>query len=193
MASHHRALDAARDELRNLDPRLGLAMVVCRLLPDLVGIRLRAVVLRFAGVSIGPGSVIGGAVTISGAERPALRVKLGRNAWLNAGCHFDATERIELGDEVGLGQEVMVLTLTHHMGPAWRRLGNGRPAPVRIGDGCWVGARALILPGVTIGRGSVVAAGAVVTADVPPNSIVGGVPAKVIRPLDEGGPGASGA
>ncbi|NTU65300.1 MAG: hypothetical protein HGB05_18340 [Chloroflexi bacterium] len=66
-----------------------------------------------------------------------------------------------------------------------QRAGATFSAPVTIQDGTWLGARCIVLPGVTVGRGSVVGAGSVVTKDVPPNTLVGGVPAKVIRSIND--------
>jgi maltose O-acetyltransferase len=105
---------------------------------------------------------------------------LGEEVYLNVGYFFDLNDRVTIGDFVGLGHEVMVLTASHRLGDGRRRNGLMTTAPVTIGAGAWIGARAVILPGVTIGNGAVVSAGAVVNADVPPNSLVAGSPAKVI-------------
>lgn len=70
------------------------------------------------------------------------------------------------------------------MGSSERRAGAGWAKPIHIEDGCWIGARVTVLGGVRIGRGSVVAAGAVVTRDVPENCLVGGVPARLLRQLE---------
>ena len=78
---------------------------------------------------------------------------------------------------------VLVVTTTHETGPAEGRAGELLPAPVVIGDGCWIGAGATILSGVRIGAGSIVAAGSVVTDDVGVNLLVGGVPAREITQL----------
>lgn len=90
---------------------------------------------------------------------------------------FDLHAEIVVGDYVSLGQQVMLLTWTAETGLP--------PRPVRIEAGVWLGARSIILPGVTVGRGAIVAAGAVVAEDVPPDTLVGGVPAGVIRLLDQ--------
>ena len=78
---------------------------------------------------------------------------------------------------------VIIITDDHEIGPPWHRCGDRVARPVVIEDGVWIGARVTLLPGVTIGRGSVVAAGAVVNKDVPPNTLVGGVPARILRTL----------
>ncbi|MCA9970946.1 MAG: acyltransferase [Anaerolineales bacterium] len=121
--------------------------------------------------------------TITGQGDVAARLRVGPICRFNVGCFLNLGSSITIGRHVGFGQQVMLLTETHAIGPADYRSGQLTPKPVVIGDGCWIGARATILPGVTIGPGSVVAAGAVVTKDVPPNTLVGGVPARVLRPL----------
>jgi acetyltransferase-like isoleucine patch superfamily enzyme len=83
-----------------------------------------------------------------------------------------------------IGQEVSIITAGHQIAGPFYRAGTLRPAAVRIGGGVWIGARATILPGVNVGPGTVVAAGAVVAHDVPANVLVGGVPARVLRSLD---------
>ena len=77
----------------------------------------------------------------------------------------------------------MLLTSTHVHGDARQRAGEYAGRPVTIGDGCWVGARVAVLPGVTVGAGCVIAAGAVVVRDCTPNGLYGGVPAKQLRSL----------
>ncbi len=99
------------------------------------------------------------------------------------GCKFQDQGGIYIGDGALIGHNVVLATLNHAMSPS--RRGTMVPAPIRIGKNVWIGSNAAILPGVTIGDGAIVAAGAVVTRDVPENAIVGGVPAKVIRHLRE--------
>ena len=108
-------------------------------------------------------------------------ITLGKNVFINSGCCFQDQGGIEIGDNVLIGQQVVIATLNHDLVPEKRA--NMLPAPVKIGNGVWIGAHATILSGVTIGNGAVVAAGAVVTKDVPENTVVGGVPAKIIKKL----------
>ena len=89
---------------------------------------------------------------------------------------------IEIGDNVLIGQQVVIATINHDLTPSIRA--NMFPAPVKIGNSVWIGAHATILSGVTIGDNAVIAAGAVVTKDVPANAIVGGVPAKIIKQIE---------
>ena len=113
-------------------------------------------------------------------------IHLGRDVFVNAGCKFQDQGGIYLGDRVLVGQNVVLATLNHGMDPA--RRADLHPAPIRIGDDVWIGANATVLPGVTIGDGVIVAAGAVVTRDVPAMTVVGGVPARVIKRIEaEGG------
>jgi maltose O-acetyltransferase len=112
------------------------------------------------------------------------RLTLGADVSINRGCMIEAVGAITIGDEAGLGQDVLVLTVTHQVGHSRRRAGEVRTAPVTVGPGSWIGARSTLLPGVTVGAGAVVAAGAIVATDVPANTLVGGVPARLLRTLD---------
>ena len=110
-------------------------------------------------------------------------ITVGNRVFINSGCCFQDQGGIEIGDNVLIGQQVVIATLNHDLMPEKRA--NMLPAPVRIGNDVWIGAHATILSGVTIGNGAVVAAGAVVTKDVPENTVVAGVPAKVIKSIKE--------
>jgi maltose O-acetyltransferase len=173
-----------REESQGLHPRLLLARLLLAPLPLHVGSRLRPAVLRWAGFRIGRGVVMWSTPTFTGGRGMYANLQIGRSCWLNAGCFFDLGAPITLGDRVSLGQQVMILTNSHQMGAAERRAGPLVARPVVVGDGAWIGSRATILPGVTIGPGAIVAAGAVVTADVAANTLVGGVPARLIRAVD---------
>lgn len=109
-------------------------------------------------------------------------IRLGERVFLNSGCLFQDQGGITLGDDALIGHNVVIATLNHDLDPQTRA--TTVPRPVVIGERVWVGANATILPGVTIGDGAVVAAGAVVTKDVPPRTVVGGVPARVIRTIE---------
>lgn len=110
-------------------------------------------------------------------------ITIGKNVFLNMGCKFQDQGGICIGDGTLIGHNVVIATLNHAMAPQDR--GTMIPAPVHIGKQVWIGSNATILPGVTIGDGAIVAAGAVVTRDVPENTIVGGVPARIIRTISE--------
>lgn len=110
-------------------------------------------------------------------------IHIGKNVFINMGCKFQDQGGIFIGDGALIGHNVVLATLNHAKSPKDR--GSMIPAPIHIGNNVWIGSNATVLPGVTIGDGAIVAAGAVVTRDVPENTIVGGVPAKIIRPLRE--------
>ena len=110
-------------------------------------------------------------------------ISVGRNVFINACCHFQDHGGVTLGDGCMIGHNVVFATLNHGMAPEDR--GTTYPAPIRLGKNVWVGSNATILQGVSIGDNSVIAAGAVVTHDIPDNVIAAGVPAKVIKTIDE--------
>ena len=111
-------------------------------------------------------------------------ITLGKNVFINAGCKFQDQGGIFIDDDALVGHGVVIATLDHEMDPEKRHALH--PAPVHIGKKVWIGANATITSGVTIGDNAVVAAGAVVTKDVPNDTIVGGVPAKPIKKIDGG-------
>lgn len=104
---------------------------------------------------------------------------LGKDVFVNSGCRFQDTGGITIGDGTLIGHGCTLTTLNHAVDPA--RRADMLPAPVRIGRKVWLGAAVTVVPGVTIGDGAVVGAGAVVTKDVPADTIVAGVPARVVR------------
>ena len=106
-------------------------------------------------------------------------IHLGKNVFINSCCHFQDQGGITIGDNVLIGHNVVIATLNHNQNPKFRA--SIIPKPVKIGNDVWIGSNATILPGVKIGDGAVVAAGAVVTKDVKSNTIVGGNPAKLIK------------
>lgn len=110
-------------------------------------------------------------------------ITLGKNVFINSGCCFQDQGGITIGDGSLIGHQVVLATLNHEFAVS-KRAGM-RPAPIRIGKRVWIGSHATVLPGVNIGDGAVIAAGAVVTKDVPGYAIAGGVPARVIRKLTE--------
>jgi acetyltransferase-like isoleucine patch superfamily enzyme len=127
--------------------------------------------------------MVGGRLRLAGGLAPASRVRIGDDCFINDGCRFDTSAPITIDDGAYLGHDVALLTSTHELGPPDRRAGRFSCERIHVGRGAWIGARAVVLPGVTIGDGAVVAAGAVVTASVRANVVVGGVPARELRPL----------
>ncbi|HET6293321.1 MAG TPA: sugar O-acetyltransferase [Kribbella sp.] len=111
-----------------------------------------------------------------------INIRLGRNVFINQGCRLNDIGGIGIGDEVMIGPDVSLITSGHPVDPRTRRAGI-TAAPIRIGRNVWIGARAMILQGVTVGEDSVIGAGAIVTSDIPPSTLAVGVPAKVVRHL----------
>ena len=141
---------------------------------------------RVLGVRLGQGSAIFLQCFIWNSGPSHMRrngLRIGDHCRINRNCCLDARGSLSIGNNVSISPEVTILTLQHfYNDPQFA----DDPRPVVIEDHVWIGTRATILPGVTIGRGAVVAAGALVTKDVAPCVIVGGVPARLIgeRELD---------
>lgn len=110
-------------------------------------------------------------------------IRLGKDVFINTACTFIDRGGITLEDHVLLGPNVNLITTNHAFNPADRRSTISKP--IRVCENAWIGACAIILPGVTIGRNAVVAAGSVVTKDVSAESVVGGNPAKFIKYISE--------
>lgn len=109
-------------------------------------------------------------------------IRIGKQVFINACCHFQDHGGIRLGDGCQIGHNVVFATLNHGLAPETRH--TTYPAPIVLGKNVWVGSNATILQGVTIGDNAVIGAGAVVTHDIPAGVIAAGVPARVIRSIE---------
>ncbi len=148
---------------------------------------IRTMFLRFFGMKIGS-SVIYGKFRI----RMPSKITIGNGSVIGHYSSLDGRNGLSIGDNVNISSEVMIWTMDHdHNSSSFKTSGG----PVRINNHVWVSTRAIILPGVELGEGSVVAAGAVVTKNVEKFTVVGGIPAKEIgkrnkdlkySPLDSG-------
>lgn len=138
---------------------------------------VRAALSELTGQAIDPSSVL----------RPPFysdfgqNIRIGRNVFINHDCTFMDRGGITLEDRVLIGPKVSLITTNHQLDPSERR--HTVSEPIIIKENAWVGVAATVMPGVTIGEHSVVAAGATVTKDVPPNTVVAGVPARVVKTL----------
>lgn len=108
--------------------------------------------------------------------------KVGRNVFINQNCTFYDLGGLDIGDDVMIGPNVSLITSGHPLDPAQRRAAV-TAKPIVIERNVWIATGAIVIGGVTIGENAVVAAGSVVTRDVPPNSLVGGNPARLIRSI----------
>ena len=157
---------------------------------DVIGRGLRRWFFGWTGARIPRSCYVHGGIYLS---NPA-NLRLGARCTINRSCYFDLGGPITLADDVVLGHGVTVITSVHRLGPSSRRAGRVESTQaVDIGRGAWIGANATVLPGVRIGSGAVVGAGAVVRSDVAPNTMVAGVPARVVRSLDNRAPDQPGS
>lgn len=133
----------------------------------------RRFVYRLAGVKIGKGSSLHMGIVFYDPSR----IVIGKDTIIGERTVLDGRAKLEIGNHVDVASEVMIYNSEHDLESEFFE---AHTAPVVINDYAFIGPRSIILPGVTVGRGAVVAAGAVVTSSVPDYAIVGGVPAKVI-------------
>lgn len=141
--------------------------------------RLRRRLLVAAGVRFEGWAEILSGLRIAGEGS----FSIGDGVFINHDCLVDCSGGVSIGRLVALGNGVSLVSSGHEIGPATGRAGPRLLQPVRIGDGAWLGANVTVLGGVSVGDGAVIAAGAMVTQDVPPNSLWAGVPARQIRDL----------
>lgn len=175
-----------------LSPRLlcirGLNYVTNHVIAHVPSFTLRRLWYHHAlGIDFGPGATVllGAYIWFFGPREIRRRgVAIGRNSRINRDCTLDIRSGLTIGENVSISPEVMILGGSHdYDDPGFRYVDAG---PVTIEDHVWIGSRAMILPGVTLGRGAVVAAGSIVTKDVAPMMVVAGVPAKRVAVRDSG-------
>jgi maltose O-acetyltransferase len=164
----------ARADAEGTAWRIRVAENVFGRLPPFVAARATTFALRAAGVSIGRASVFWGMPQLVGRGNVSSRLSVGTYCGFNARCYFELDDRIAIGDHVAVGQDVMFLTRTYDTSNPEQRGGNTSSAPIEVGNGAWLGARCIIMPGVKIGPGSVIGASVVVTKDVPANILLMG-------------------
>jgi acetyltransferase-like isoleucine patch superfamily enzyme len=137
-------------------------------------------------LSLGPGCRLGTGVHF---DTPSGSITVGSHVRINAGCVLVSYARITIGDDCLIGEYVSIRDANHGMSVGLpMRLQAHRSAPVAIGRNVWIGRGSVVLMGVTIGDGAVVAANSVVSRDVPADAIVGGAPAKLIRMREDNAP-----
>jgi len=176
-------LHVLHSEFGGYHPRFWILGLLLNFLPTGWAPRLRVLVYRTFGMSIGYGTTISGSITFGNSHNRGTNLSLGADCYINSHVYIDNGASVTIGNGVAIGHHVIIITTDHAIGSSKYRAATTSCKPVIIEDGAWIAARVTLLPGVTIGAGAVVASGAVVTRDVPPNTLSGGVPAKVIRTL----------
>jgi acetyltransferase-like isoleucine patch superfamily enzyme len=178
-----RFLSEVSHALSNTDVRR-LLWEGSRILPNFTFARTRARLLTKVGCDIRPGTAVFGHVKLVGPRRAAENLKIGTGCVIAPGVTLCLDAPITLGKNVSLGPGVTLYTATHPLGLESRRMAfNTAARAIVVEDGAWIGLGALILAGVRVGRGAVVAAGSVVNSDVPDNALVSGNPATIVEEL----------
>ena len=149
--------------------------------------RTRTALLRKAGMKIGNASLVQGPILITGEGNPCEKISIGTFTLLSGSLHCDIGAPLSIGSRVRIGHDVSLLTVDHRVGPEEMRSGQRKFGAIEIGDGAWLASRVVVLPGVRIGAGAIVAAASVVTRDIPANTLAVGVPARVVRDLSRQG------
>lgn len=145
--------------------------------------KIKRSLLRWRGFEVGDDTRIVGPLYIDGL------ISIGKNVFIGKNMRVHGNGHVFVEDNCDIAPEVTFLTGTHEVGLAERRAGTGKTLDIKVGAGTWIGAKTTILPGVVIGKGCVIAAGSLVNRNVLDNTMVAGVPAKVIKnlePLAEG-------
>ena len=142
--------------------------------------KIKQSLLRKAGIVIGDGTKIVGPFIVGNVSD----IVIGSNNWIGTDFKVYGNGTLVIGDNCDFGPNVSILTGSHKIGCHNHRAGEGLDLTVRIGNGCWIGAKSTLLGNVNINDGAIVAAGAVVTSDVLPDTLVGGVPSKIIKELE---------
>ena len=114
-----------------------------------------------------------------------IHITIGENFYANFGCVFLDVNKIVIGNDVMFGPNVSLYTAGHPIDPEVRREGYEFGLPIIVEDNVWVGGNVVINPGIKIGKNSIIASGSVVTKDIPANVVAGGVPARIIRNINE--------
>jgi maltose O-acetyltransferase len=143
-------------------------------------------VLIGAGVGLGyrPAFRLGSGELLLQARSKTAHISIGSKTILNNNVSMVSLNSIEIGNNCLIGDQVAILDSDfHEISPHTRNRSTGKSAPVRIGNNVWLGSRVMVLKGVEIGDGSVIAAGSVVIKSIPPMSVAGGIPAKVFRTM----------
>lgn len=142
-------------------------------------VKKRKLLNKLDNFSIGEGTRVVGPIEVHGY------LKTGKDCWIGKNLRINGNGSVTVGDNCDIGPEVTFQTGGHKIGDKTRRAGAGMMFHQTVGNGCWIGGRSTILNNTTIGCGCVVAGCACVTKDIPSNTAVGGIPAKILRELSD--------
>lgn len=140
---------------------------------------LKRKMLNSIGIHVGTGTKVVGPIQMGICSD----LSIGEYCWIGKNCCIFGNATVSIGDNCDLAPDVSFATGTHHFGTHERRAGEGYCESIHVGNGCWIGLKSIILSGVTIGDGSIVGAGAVVTKSFENDVVIAGVPANIIRRL----------
>jgi acetyltransferase-like isoleucine patch superfamily enzyme len=175
----------AGELLRAIRFRLKLVRFICAFLPDFTLTTARTELYRLLGVRAAKRVSFLGMVTLAGrGSNPYRRLVVGEDTIISVGVLFHLDDEIRIGQRVEIAQFVRIYAGRGVVGPTG---GTSESGSVLIEDGAWIGVGSTLLPGARIGAGAVVSAGSVVSGDVPPDTLVSGVPATVVRVLTPDG------
>lgn len=135
--------------------------------------------LRMTGMKIGKGTRIVGPLRIDICSN----VTIGEDCWIGRNFAVHGNADVTIGDRCDIAPEVTFATGTHKVGGPERRAGEGYCQPIHVGNGCWLGIRAVLLAGVSIGDGNIIGAGAVLTRSTEANALYAGSPAKKVKDI----------
>lgn len=135
--------------------------------------------LKFAGIKCGEGTRVAGNLKIT------ANVSFGKNCWIGVGFTAHGNGNVIIGDNCDIAPDVTFLTGGHEIGDENRRAGKGQIYKIVVQNGCWIGARSTILKNTIIGKSSVIGAGSLVNKNIEDNVVAAGVPARIIRRLND--------
>lgn len=147
---------------------------------NIIPLRVRYRLYRLNSLNVQTNNIFSGTFFLTN------KVSIGVGTFMNHRCVFENNEMVDIGKNCAIASDVLFCTDSHELGAEKRRAGKTIFSPIKVEDGCWIGARANILSGVTIGQGCIIAAGAVVNKDCKPNGLYVGVPARRIKDLPVG-------
>ena len=180
-----RALRNVKADRERFHVRLAVAQWIVRKLPYGTLSPVRVALYRLAGLSkISRTAILAGPLDLVGDGDIYPRLAIGDYTFINWPCYIELSAPVTIGDRVGIGNHLTVVTSSHRLGPRQQRMSSLTRRPVVIGNGVWIGANVVILPGVTVGDGAFLTAGAVITKDVPPNAQMAGNHAQVVGWID---------